>query len=223
MTQVWNVTGTMVRTMVRWCLLDLKYEIGPKEFIVLGLCLGFFECFWFVWSFAHFLIHFLNLQLTFEGWGCKTFLDCKEVTAILTFFIFRHRFRIMSPKFRKFERVQNFSENFWKLLKRKGKIKEMEQRIFCIFINYRGNHRKGVAIYEANSVNLQSKPWFHWTKIIFNEYYRELQTIKKPLMDIIFVMKIFFWWHVQSCPLWVYVSTTQRCAVPLNEMEEDQL
>jgi hypothetical protein len=37
----------------------------------------------------------------------------------------------------------------------------MEQRIFGILIDYRGRHRKGAAIFNAPSVNLQQKPWFH--------------------------------------------------------------
>ncbi len=39
----------------------------------------------------------------------------------------------------------------------------MEQHVFCIFIHYRGHRRKGVSIYNATTVNLQQKPWFHWT------------------------------------------------------------
>jgi hypothetical protein len=44
----------------------------------------------------------------------------------------------------------------------------MEQHVFCILIDYRGRHRKGVAIYNAIYVNLQQKPWFHWKKIFLN-------------------------------------------------------
>ncbi len=36
-----------------------------------------------------------------------------------------------------------------------------------MFIDYRGHHRKGVAIYNNNLVNLQQKPWFHRTKNVF--------------------------------------------------------
>jgi hypothetical protein len=32
---------------------------------------------------------------------------------------------------------------------------------FCILIDYRGQYRKGVAIYNTTSVNLRLKPWFH--------------------------------------------------------------
>ncbi len=31
----------------------------------------------------------------------------------------------------------------------------MEQRILCNFVNYRGHHRKGVAIQNATEVNSQ--------------------------------------------------------------------
>jgi hypothetical protein len=37
----------------------------------------------------------------------------------------------------------------------------MEQHVVYIFIDYRGRHRKGVAIYSATSVNFQQKLWFH--------------------------------------------------------------
>jgi hypothetical protein len=43
----------------------------------------------------------------------------------------------------------------------------MEQCVFCIFIVYRGHHKKGVAIYDATSINLQPKPWFHLTNDVF--------------------------------------------------------
>jgi hypothetical protein len=65
----------------------------------------------------------------------------------------------------------------------------MEQRVFCIWIDYRGHHRKGVAFYNATQVNLQQKPWFHWTKNVFFEHDREAQTRKNLLIDIIFAMK----------------------------------
>ncbi len=51
--------------------------------------------------------------------------------------------------------------------KRLNQMLGMEQLIFSIFIDYRGRHRKGVAIYNATSVNLQLKPWFHGTKNVF--------------------------------------------------------
>ncbi len=62
---------------------------------------------------------------------------------------------------------------------------------FCIFIDYRGYHRKGVAIVNADRVDFQPKPWFQQKKSIF-EHYREVQTIKNQLIDIDLVMKIFF-------------------------------
>ncbi len=33
----------------------------------------------------------------------------------------------------------------------------MEQRVFFIYIDYRGHHRKGAAIYDATLINLQRK------------------------------------------------------------------
>ncbi len=41
------------------------------------------------------------------------------------------------------------------------KIARMEHHVFCIFIDYRGHHRKVVEIYNATSVNSQQKLWFH--------------------------------------------------------------
>ncbi len=43
----------------------------------------------------------------------------------------------------------------------------MEQCVFCIFIDYRGHHRKYVAVYNADWVNLQQKLWFQWIKMYF--------------------------------------------------------
>ncbi len=43
----------------------------------------------------------------------------------------------------------------------------MEQRIFCIFIDYATEHRKGFEICNAALVNSQQKLWFHRTKNIF--------------------------------------------------------
>jgi hypothetical protein len=74
-----------------------------------------------------------------------------------------------------------------------AKLKKWNSAFFVFSLILEIITEKGVAIYEATLVNLQSKPRFHQTKIIFNEYYREVQTIKKPLIDIIFVVKIFFW------------------------------
>jgi hypothetical protein len=37
----------------------------------------------------------------------------------------------------------------------------MEQHIFCIFIDYRGRHRKGAAIYYATYAIMHQKLWFH--------------------------------------------------------------
>ncbi len=38
-----------------------------------------------------------------------------------------------------------------------GNIVQKWNSFFCILINYRGHHRKGVAIYDATQVNLQQK------------------------------------------------------------------
>ncbi len=43
----------------------------------------------------------------------------------------------------------------------------MEQHVFYYFVEYRGRHRKGFAIYAATEVNLQQKLWFHSTKMYF--------------------------------------------------------
>ncbi len=40
----------------------------------------------------------------------------------------------------------------------------MEQHIFNIFIDQRGRHKEGTAIYNAAEVNLQQK---HWAKMYF--------------------------------------------------------
>ncbi len=60
----------------------------------------------------------------------------------------------------------------------------MEQHIFWIFIDYRGHHRKGVAIYNATTETLASLN----KKCIF-KHYREFQARKYLLIDIIFAMK----------------------------------
>ncbi len=54
----------------------------------------------------------------------------------------------------------------------------MEQQVLYCFDDYRGHHRKGIAIYTASKVNLHLKKlWFHSTKCIF-EHYRKVQTRK---------------------------------------------
>jgi hypothetical protein len=42
----------------------------------------------------------------------------------------------------------------------------MEQHVFYYFNDYRGHHRKGVAIHTATEFNLDKK-WFHSTKMYF--------------------------------------------------------
>ncbi len=64
----------------------------------------------------------------------------------------------------------------------------MEQHIFCILIDYRGRHRKGVAIYNATYVNLQQKPWFHCKENVFFEHFRQVQ----KEIYIIFAVIFFF-------------------------------
>jgi hypothetical protein len=38
---------------------------------------------------------------------------------------------------------------------------------FLLFIDYRGHHRKGMAIYNATEGSLQQKNWFCSTKKVF--------------------------------------------------------
>ncbi len=64
----------------------------------------------------------------------------------------------------------------------------MGQHNFCIFIDYRGHHRKGVAICNATQVNLQQNLWFCWTKNVFLNP-TEFQARKTQLIDIILAMK----------------------------------
>ncbi len=37
----------------------------------------------------------------------------------------------------------------------------MEQHVLCTLIDYRGRHRKGVAIQNATHFDLKQKPWFN--------------------------------------------------------------
>ncbi len=53
---------------------------------------------------------------------------------------------------------------------------------FCIFIDYKGCHRKGAAICNDTWVNLQPKPWFRTTKKCIFEQYWEVPTIKLTLL-----------------------------------------
>ncbi len=76
----------------------------------------------------------------------------------------------------------------------------MEQLIFCIFIDYRGHHRKVIAIYNAAEINLQPKPCFHLTNYVFLNTTERFKQEKNILIDIIFVMKRFYWWPFLSCP-----------------------
>jgi hypothetical protein len=64
----------------------------------------------------------------------------------------------------------------------------MEQHIFCSFIDYRGHHRQGVAIFYTDYVNCQPKPWFNEKTWIF-EHFREVQMINNLLIDFDLVMK----------------------------------
>jgi hypothetical protein len=65
----------------------------------------------------------------------------------------------------------------------------MEQHAFCILIDYRGHHRKGVANYIATYLNLQQKPWFHWTKNVFLNITLRFKQEKSLLIDIILPRK----------------------------------
>jgi hypothetical protein len=62
--------------------------------------------------------------------------------------------------------------------------------IFCIFIDYRGRHRIGAAIYNATYASLQQKLWFHWTKNVFLNTAESFNQEKTLLNYIIFAMKI---------------------------------
>jgi hypothetical protein len=90
----------------------------------------------------------------------------------------------------------------------------MEQWIFCIFIDYREHHRKGVAIYNATEVNLQQKLWFRWTKNVFVNTTESFKDEKLYQLTI-FLQRKNFCWPFHSCSLYAYVRTTQRCTVPL--------
>ncbi len=91
----------------------------------------------------------------------------------------------------------------------------MEQHVFCIFFNYRGHHGKGVAIYKATYVNLQHKLGFHWKKM----YFWTLQRVpsKKNSINWRYLChEKKLCWPFQSRPLYAYLSTTPRCAVPFS-------
>jgi hypothetical protein len=48
---------------------------------------------------------------------------------------------------------------------------------FCLFIDYRGHHRKGVTIYNATT----NKTLVSMNKKCIFEHYREVRTIKKSI------------------------------------------
>ncbi len=54
---------------------------------------------------------------------------------------------------------------------------KMEQHVFCIFINYRGRHRKGAAIYLRQ---FTTKTLVSWNKNVFFEHQRGSNN-KKPV------------------------------------------
>jgi hypothetical protein len=62
---------------------------------------------------------------------------------------------------------------------------EMEQHVFCIFIDYRGHHRKGVAILMPIMSIFNQNLGFNGNICIFG-HYREVQKIKNNLIDIDF-------------------------------------
>jgi hypothetical protein len=45
--------------------------------------------------------------------------------------------------------------------------RSMEQHVFGISTDYRGHHRKGVAIQNATLVNMQQNTWFFEQKSVF--------------------------------------------------------
>jgi hypothetical protein len=65
----------------------------------------------------------------------------------------------------------------------------MEQHIFCIFIDYRGHHRKGIAIYNATLSHFTAETLVSSNKKCIFEHYREFQARKTQLIDIIFATK----------------------------------
>jgi hypothetical protein len=64
----------------------------------------------------------------------------------------------------------------------------MEQHVFFILIDYRGHHRKGVAIYNAIYVHLQQKTWFYWTKSVF------LNTTERLKHEKVYKFTLFLPW-----------------------------
>jgi hypothetical protein len=92
----------------------------------------------------------------------------------------------------------------------------MEQHIFCIFIDYRGHHRKGVAIYKTTQGEFLTETLVSLNKKCIFDHYREFQARKSLLIDIIFAMKRNYCRPFQSCHLYGYVNTTPRCTIPLN-------
>jgi len=71
------------------------------------------------------------------------------------------------------------------------------------------------SIYNRNLVSLNNKCIF--------EHYREFQARKTLVIDIIFAIIKKIHRPFQSCPLYVYVSSTQRCAVPLSQVYIPQI
>ncbi len=49
--------------------------------------------------------------------------------------------------------------------------------LLCIFIDYRGHHRKGIAICNDNKANLQQNTLVSLNKNVF-DHYSEVQTLK---------------------------------------------
>jgi hypothetical protein len=67
----------------------------------------------------------------------------------------------------------------------------MEQHILWILFDYRGRHRKDVAVYNATYINLQQKPWFHWMKNAFLNTTERFKQEKNLLIEFIFAAKKF--------------------------------
>ncbi len=74
----------------------------------------------------------------------------------------------------------------------------MEQHIFSICIDYRGRHRKAIAIYDASEVKLQQK-----NVSLNKKTFLKVKTWTKSLKWNYFCHKNFVCLPLQSCPLWL--------------------
>ncbi len=68
----------------------------------------------------------------------------------------------------------------------------MEHHIFAFSLIIKGTAEKVLQFIMPPKSIYNKMPWFHRTKKITFEHYREVQTVKKNmLIDIIFVIQIF--------------------------------